>query len=311
MSSLPIAIPQSIWKSLHLLAKAGIGTQEGYPIQFEIAHSHTPLNLIRGGNALGTGFFDALITGRGLLSNLETLEASANIQTLALKLLDQEVHNSQPIEIRYASQRLNILNLALESADSRFQISGSLPLRADVPSGDVTLSAHLNLDTIGNLLPTANSLNAKGIVELNGKIKGSLARLEPSGLLSLRHGQLKIKGRPSPLENLSAELEMESGLMSVKSLSGTLGHGSIQASGSWPLKALLRGSTFGSESLTPSTQFSIQAEKIPWSSVLAMPENTSGYFSVNLRGKQPNLVLRPSMSALSSERSWSSKRNMS
>ena len=131
-----------------------IGTQDGYPIQFEIVDSHTPLNLIREGNALVTGFFDALITGRGLLSNLETLEASASIQRLELKLREQEVHNGQPVEIRYGGQRLNILNLALESGDSRFQISGALPLRADVPSGDLTLRAHLNLDTIRQ--PAAN-----------------------------------------------------------------------------------------------------------------------------------------------------------
>jgi hypothetical protein len=78
-------------------------------------------------------------------------------------------------------------------------------------------------------------------------------------LACLRRGQLKIKGRPSPLENLNAELQMENGLMSVKALSGTLGQGPSKH------RALGHSSHCSRQHLrigvpTPSAQFSVQAE---------------------------------------------------
>jgi outer membrane protein assembly complex protein YaeT len=277
---------------LHLLAKAVVGTKENYPIHFEITDTHTPLNFTYRSNALGTGFFDVQIKGKGLLSNLETLEASAKIQNLQLMLLGQEIRNSRRIEVGYAGQHLNILNLALESGDSRLQLSGALPLHSEAAPAEVALKARLNLSSLSGVLPTMKFLKAQGIAELDGKIKGSLAQPEPSGLLTLRDGQLQIEAIPSPVMNLSAELEAENGLVSLKALSGTLGDGTIRASGSFPLKLSPEGMTFGSESLARSAQFSVQAEKIRWSSLLRVPEKTSGYFSVNVSGEASHLTLK-------------------
>jgi len=278
--------------SLHLLAKAGVGTQGSYPIQFEISDSHTPLNLARGGNILGTGFFDAQIKGNGLLSSIENLEASASVRNLQLTLLGQEIRNSQPIEMGYADQHLNILNFALESGESRVQLSGGLPLRSDTAASEIAIKAQLQLATLSGLLPTAKSLKAQGAADLNAALRGNLSQPKLSGLLTLRDGRVQIEAIPSPVMNLGAELETENGLMSLKTLSATLGDGTIRASGSWPLALLRSGRTFGSEPPTRSAQFSIQAEKIPWSSLLAVQENTSGYFSVNISGDASQLTFR-------------------
>jgi outer membrane protein assembly complex protein YaeT len=277
--------------SLQMSAQLGIEMREGYPIQFEFTDDHTPIRLSHHGNALGTGSFDAQVKGQGLLSKPDTLEASAKIQNLQLSLFGQEIRNSQPIEAAYTSERLNISSLALKSGKSTFQVNGSLPLRADLPADEIALKADLDLDAVGNLLPDMKFRKTQGTAELNGKIKGSLTDPEFSGLLSLRDGRLEMEAIPDPLTDLNAELEAESGLVSLKSFSGKLGDGTIQASGTWPLQFSLSGMNLGSESLGRPAQFSIRADKIPWSSLTAVPEKTSGYFSVGISGDASRLAL--------------------
>jgi len=63
------------------------------------------------------------------------------------------------------------------AADSRVEVSGSLPIEAGASEGTVQLKTQLNLQGIARLVPSLANIDLQGTASIDGALRGTLQRL--------------------------------------------------------------------------------------------------------------------------------------
>ncbi len=177
------------------------------------------------------------VTGRLRASaNLdEWRQARVEVET---RLLDaalggREIQAEDPIRVSFREGGLELVSGRIELGASHLQVEGRLPLEGE---GLARVRAGADVEELLALMPGMAEYAAVGRVELDGVIRGSLARIDPEIRLSMRNGQVEVPGLEEPLSELDVILQIEDGSLRVSKLSGRLGEGRLRADAEIPLE---------------------------------------------------------------------------
>ncbi len=272
-----------------ITANAEIDLTESYPIRVEIKAPQYSQIFENAGKKAAELSTAAIIHGEGSLKPLEVSSASAQLSEFRIDLGEEKIRSEKPIEIGFADGRFRLLPVTLASGKIRLQLGGDLPIEIADGSEGISLKGDIELDVLSALFPTAPKMETRGKVTLNGEIRGNWKDLRPSATAVLAGGYLHSDAFPGSVEDLRAEVRLSDGRITIGQLYAKIGDGTIQAGADFPMDFLVELPGTNAAPVPPA-HFSVQADRIPWSSLIALSEGVAGQFSGKLTGEASALA---------------------
>ncbi|HEY2012970.1 MAG TPA: translocation/assembly module TamB domain-containing protein, partial [Bryobacteraceae bacterium] len=217
---------------------AKTGTAEPYPatVQIRLAESDLAQLPVQLDQPL-EGTVSAVIDASGDLKDYERGTARAEVSQLNLKWNGELVRTEGPLVASFGNGTLTIDRATLLAAESRLEISGSLPLESATKQGDVQVNALLNLPGLAQLAPTMK-MDLQGTAAIEGSIHGTLKRVDPNLTVSLDNGQLAQPGLTPAVTNAKLRGQVRDGAFEITSASASWGEASFEGSGVIPFALL-------------------------------------------------------------------------
>ena len=153
---------------LYILSGRGTARIDGLQLAALPLDLHTPIE----GQLQAAVEAAAELGGEGDI--LDTLQATADVQSFAGAWNGHPFRLEGPSRLRYARERLAIDQLRLVAQDSNVSVQGELPLTDRGAAGTIVVDAHANLATLAQYLPAGTEVTATGALTLAGQVRGRI-----------------------------------------------------------------------------------------------------------------------------------------
>ncbi|HTS66552.1 MAG TPA: translocation/assembly module TamB domain-containing protein [Candidatus Acidoferrales bacterium] len=223
-ANLKLSIP-----ALHADAMGTVALQGALPFEFTLDAKDTKL-----ATPLETSF-DAAVRASGSLSRPAVERATASLRNVRVIAGGQEIAGDGPAELSYADGCIHVGRLALKAGDSTLQLSGEVPVDETGRPGSVAVTGTVHLDSLAQFLPGLAPAQIAGTAELNARLSGTAARLEPEGSIAIRDAAFRIPSLPVPVEGLGGEVKLTKGAIELTDIAGKAGSGTLHITGWLPL----------------------------------------------------------------------------
>lgn len=159
------------------------------------------------------------------------MNGSANLQELVIAKTGYSLRTNAAVPIKATSGMVESAVGTLEGEDSQlgFRFRG----RVDGTGLDSSLSGTASLKILEFITPLIEE--ARGRMRLDLAVTGDVRNGTIRGGLGMEDGMLRLKGLDAPVDSLNAQLKVVNSKVTIDSLSGNLGGGSVQASGGMDL----------------------------------------------------------------------------
>lgn len=184
------------------------------------------------------GTVSAVIDASGEIQNYQRGSAKAEVSRLDLKWNGEAVRAEGPVSASYAAGIVTIDKATILAANSRVEISGSLPVEVSGGDGAVQLKAGLDLAGVARLVPSLASLDLEGAASIEGSIRGTVRRLDPNLAISVERGCFSFSSAQAKACATMAAKIRDGGL-EIESASAKWGEASLEAHGTVPFAAVL------------------------------------------------------------------------
>lgn len=278
---------------LNLATTADVGIHRPYPATFSVDANQVDLAklpLPASAKQL-SGMITAHLQGTGNLQHPRELNATLNMQQFNISRGALNMHSSGPMDVSYKQQILTVQPFSVIANGAELKVSGRLPLQPGKKAASMHVNGTLDLQAARDLVPQLKSLRARGQVQLDMTVSGSLTKLIPDGTITLQNGSFSGPKLPSPVRNLNVNLQLHNGVAELQQAQADFAGGTIRASGSLPLGLLPAKLPIYTPPVTNPAQFSfavsgLQLEKLP-----SIPGGATGKISFRLDARAAKLAL--------------------
>ena len=280
----------------HASASGKVGTQDPYPATVQLrldglTLAELPVKI----DQPVEGSISAVIDASGDLQNYQKGTASAQVSALDLKWNGEPVRSEGPLAAHYAGGTLTIDHATLLAADSRVELSGSLPLDKPASAGELRLNAALNLPGLDRFLPASQKLGLQGTARAEGTIRGTLKRIDPDLNLSVTDASFGLPQSTIPSvtgANLTAHVR--DGALEIDSASAKFGQAVLTASGTVPFALLPSDLPVELPRKQGPAQFVADMKGLDLGAFPGVPANVTGMVSAHVTAEAD----RPELGAL-------------
>ena len=286
-------------------ANANVGVQVPYAAQFAVATDHLKLEQlpqeIRAKLKNGTsGTVTASVRGTAALKNpQQTADVTAQVEQLDINFNGQPIRTQGPVTAHYAKQTLSISPATLTAGASRFTVDGQIPLQTATANSNLRINGLIDLPSAMKFAPNLPpETEARGQMQINMTLRGSLKRLAPEGKITLHDAYLSSPQMPAPIQAVNLDVSVERGVAMIRTLTAQFASAKISAQGQLPFSLLPasvpldRGNGGG-----PAT-FRADVTGFNLKSLNKAPENVAGSISLHLEASAPQLNNVNSLQAL-------------
>lgn len=174
---------------------------------------------------------NALLQGRidvaGDFDDIASLRMKVEVDGARFRIKDYELHNAGPIRFVVQERAIRIERVAFEGEGTSFSVSGTAPLRDDLPM-DVSLNGGLNLKLLEAFQP---KLHAEGTAALSIRASGSRRDPQVIGQASFKDSRLDYPGLPFRFSGLRGDVVFSRDLIRLENIQGQADAGAIRISG--------------------------------------------------------------------------------
>lgn len=163
---------------------------------------------------------------RGELSNPDHLRVDIVAEQVDLQLYDYAVRNDGPIRLAFDRQVLAVDRLRLVGEGTQIEVYGEVSVAED----RIALSA-LGEANLGILQGFIRDIRSSGQAEVQGEVRGTLAKPIVQGSATITDGRVRQFTLPHAIEALNGRIEFDSSGVSLDGLSGRLGGGAVHFGG--------------------------------------------------------------------------------
>ncbi|MBI3278414.1 MAG: translocation/assembly module TamB domain-containing protein [Acidobacteria bacterium] len=274
----------------NLTAAANIGTQKPYAATFEVKADGTNLESLPIKQPV-KGTVTATVHGSGNLDHYEAGQAVAEVSSLNLEYNGQPVRTDGPLVARYESKRLTINRATLVALDSRLSVQGTLPLEPAAGEGEVQLTANLDLPSVARYLPATQPVTAQGTVVINGKVRGTLKRIDPNVTVALTNASFATPQMPYPVTNANLRAEIRNGTLDLQSAGASYGPATLTAAGTVPFGLLPANLPVELPRAQGPARLTAELRELDIGALEGVPRNVSGRVSARLEAGAPKADL--------------------
>jgi outer membrane protein assembly complex protein YaeT len=172
-------------------------------------------------------------------------------------------------------------------------VSGTLPLEPAAGDGEIRLSAKLDLPTLMQYVPE-QKITAQGTATIDGTIRGTLKRIDPTLSIALNNGYLHGPSINPPVSSLTLQAQVRDGALELQQASADIGPASVSASGTVPFALLPADLPFELPRRQGPAQFTAELRDLDLSTIPAVPSKVDGVVSARIEASAP----RPELEAV-------------
>lgn len=162
----------------------------------------------------------------GALADVNAVAVDATVDRLDISLFDYMIANASPIRLSMAQQAVRVSDMRLVGQDTSLDVSGSADLARQTV--DVRIGGDANLGILQGFVPNVRS---RGRASLVATVQGAAGNPAMRGTMTIEDGRIRHFGVPHALENVTGVLAFDSRAISLDDLSGRLGGGPVDFSG--------------------------------------------------------------------------------
>ena len=214
-----------------LRVKGGAQTKDEWPAQLTVQYANLGVNpwidFFRGGKLKVAVTSTGILTASGPLKDPERLEVRGRADNLKIGVLDLVWENDRPVELTYAKRVLTISPFRLRGPSTDLEIDGSIHFLEPATLA-FTVQGHGDAKLLKALNPM---LESTGSFDVKLRVGGSPAQPALSGTLTVKNLSAGYGGLPFRLAGLNGEIQVEGDRLTVRSLRGAGGGGSIEVTG--------------------------------------------------------------------------------
>jgi outer membrane protein assembly complex protein YaeT len=289
----------------HVTATAGVGIASPNPATVQVRLVDTDLAQlpIKLEQPL-EGKVSAVIDASGDFENYQKGTAHAEVSMLDLKWNGEPIRSEGPLSASYANGTLTIDHATVLAADSRVELSGSLPLEASAAEGAIRLKAALNLAGLERFLPADKHFGLHGTATAEGSIRGTLQKLDPALSIAVDGGACfslpsPDSGQPkacptSSATSMTLRAQTRDGALEIESVSAKYGEASLQASGTIPFALLPADLPVELPRRQGPAKLTADVKGVNLAAIEGVPKTVSGMVSAHIEAEAP----RPELAAV-------------
>jgi outer membrane protein assembly complex protein YaeT len=261
-------------------AGASVGTQAPYPADLQVRLSDTSLS-----DVSLDGSISAVINASGELQNYTKATASAEISRLDLKWNGEQIRTDGPMTARYANSKLTLDHVAVTANGARIEASGSMPLEQG--DGAIRLKAQLNLPDVVRLVPSKPDITLQGTASIDGTIRGTLHRLDPSLAITLDDVAISTPTLTPAITGLTLHGQVRDGALELSNASAKWGDASFTATGAIPFALLPADLPFEIPRRQGPAKLTADLKGLNLAALPSVPANLTGAVSAHLEAETP------------------------
>ncbi|MEZ5404165.1 MAG: translocation/assembly module TamB domain-containing protein [Bryobacteraceae bacterium] len=274
----------------NIVAKANAAVEAPYDSSITIEAARTDLAALelRAGDGPVTGSLTGAIEAFGPLQNPRAMKGRARLSDLHAVAMGADIRNDGAIDVAYDRERITANALALRSVSSRISASGSFPLKSD--GGSVAVKGEVDLAEWAPLIPAAHGYQASGKLIVDGEVRGSLERVDPSLDARLADGFFDSEKWNVAITQAGLEARFSGGVLHVARAEAAFGPASFRAEGDVPLAALpvdlpewLPGKGSG------PARFDASIEGLQLRAFRVLPEEVDSNIDLKFTGETPDV----------------------
>ena len=274
-----------------LTGAARVGTQAPYAGTFEWKARNTQLqSLPLPPNVEVAGTVTATVTGSGTLEDYTRGEATAQVDAADLQWQGQPLRTDGPLRAKYSGEVLTIEQATVVARDSRASMQGTLPLTEAAGTGEVKLTAKLDLATLPSYIPVQQPVTAAGTATIDGTIRGTLRRIDPELKVALQGGRFSTPQMNAAITNAELQGDVRNGALELQSAAAMVGPASLTASGVIPF-GLLPELPMDLPRRQGAAEFRADLKSLELSTLGVLPEGVGGTISASLQASAPRADL--------------------
>ena len=240
------------------------------------------------------GAVSAVIDASGDLDHYRQGTARAEVTHLAVKLNGETVQTEGPLVAAYANDTLTVEKAALVAAGSRLEIAGSLPLATAAGQAALTVKGHLNLPGLAHLAPAGMGLQMQGALSLEGTLRGTLARIDPTLSIVLNNGAFSFAGLSPSITAAALRGQVRDGALELERASAKWGEASFEASGTVPFALLPADLPVEFPRRQGAARLQAELKNVNLAAIPGIKEGLGGVVSLRLEAEAP----RPQLEAV-------------
>jgi translocation and assembly module TamB len=173
---------------------------------------------------------DGALTAHGRGLDISSLAGKASFKRLSLTIGDFRIDNESDANLSFDNGKCTITSLNFIGPATRIGINGWAELRKEV---DLTLKGTANLSLLKLLFHEVE--HAGGTADIKLTIKDDWKNPDLAGELRIQSGEIKMQDIPQRFTALNGRVVLSQGRVVVDSLSGGMGGGTLNISGSTQL----------------------------------------------------------------------------
>lgn len=168
---------------------------------------------------------DAKFTWKGW--GWETMSGGGILRETLISKTGYNLRVNQPVALTGVNGMMELSRGVLEGEDSRiaFQFKGQVTGE----SLDNSIRGSASLKLLEFITPLVEE--ARGRMRLDIALTGDIRNGDFRGGINMEEGMLRLAGLDAPVDNLEASLKLSNSRVSIESLAGQLGGGTVQATG--------------------------------------------------------------------------------
>jgi translocation and assembly module TamB len=166
-------------------------------------------------------------TIKGPLKKKEQLEAHASIPVLRVSYKQLQIAAAEPIKFDYANSVLTVQPSEIKGTGTDLRFGGRIPMNPGEPAS-LNATGNLDLQLAQIFVP---DLSSRGEIKFDIKSGGDLKNPDVQGNITIENANILPADAPLGLENANGELTLTRDRLQVKSFTGTVGGGQVNATG--------------------------------------------------------------------------------
>ena len=156
----------------------------------------------------------------------DLVNVDATIEQADLTLLEYDLRNDGPIELRLDGRAIAIDRLRLVGEGTALDLSGSVDLATDALA--LAIDGDANLSILRGLVP---DLRGSGVAQVRTQLSGTFAEPEVAGQAALLNGRIRHIGLPHGLESINGRVVFEQGGLRFDAVPAVMGGGAVTIGG--------------------------------------------------------------------------------
>ncbi len=173
------------------------------------------------------------VSARGNGGDISSINGSASFDHLGFAVGDYRIENREAAVLALKGDRISIVTMNMSGQATKLAVSGSARLMKDL---DISFLGTANLSLMRPLFRELEYTNGTAEVKLN--VKDSWQNPDITGELLVSNGEIKVRDIPQKFSQLNGKLTFDRKRMVIDTLSGSVGGGTLEASGKAQLSGL-------------------------------------------------------------------------